>query len=69
MRKANSTKPKLQNITIAIPEIYVENLEKLQDIGLINSRSDGIRIAVREFIEKELENIKLFGYKIKEIEE
>ena len=58
-------KNKLQNITIALPDIYCDNLAKLEDIGLINSRSDGIRIAVREFLEKELKNAELMGYKLK----
>lgn len=57
-------KRKLKNITISVPEIFIENLQKLQDIGLISNRSDGIRIAVREFLEKELENAELFGYDI-----
>ncbi|MBD3353267.1 MAG: CopG family transcriptional regulator [Candidatus Lokiarchaeota archaeon] len=59
-------KPKLQNITISIPEIYCNNLEKLQQIGIISNRSEGIRIAVREFLEKELKNAELFGIKIEE---
>ena len=54
---------KLQNITIALPEIYVENLTKLQDAGFIASRSDGIRQSVKQFLEKELRNAKILGYK------
>ena len=63
------SKPKLQNVTISVPEIYIENLAKLQDIGLINSRSDGIRISIREFLEKEIEHIDLFGYTLKEVKD
>ena len=58
-------KIKLQNVTIALPEIYIDNLEKLIEIGLISSRSEGIRIAIQEFLEKELENVKLLGYDLK----
>lgn len=58
-------KIKLQNVTIALPEIYIDNLEKLIDMGLISSRSEGIRIAIQEFLEKELENVKLLGYDLK----
>ena len=54
---------KLQNITIALPEIYVENLAKLQDAGFISSRSDGIRQSVKQFLEKEVEYAKMLGYK------
>jgi len=53
---------RLQNITIALPEIYVENLTKLQEAGFINSRSEGIRSAIREFLSKEIDNAKLLGY-------
>lgn len=56
-------KEKLQNITIALPEIYVENLSRLQKAGFISSRSDGIRQSVKQFLEKEIENAKILGYK------
>ena len=55
---------KLQNITIALPEIYCDNLKKLQEMGIINSRSDGIRRAIQEFLEKELENIELLEFEL-----
>jgi Arc/MetJ-type ribon-helix-helix transcriptional regulator len=53
---------KLQNITIALPEIYCDNLKKLQEMGIISSRSDGIRRAIHEFLDKELENVKLLDF-------
>jgi Arc/MetJ-type ribon-helix-helix transcriptional regulator len=53
----------MKNITIALPEIYVENLEKLQQIGLIPSRSEGIRLAIREFLKKEVKVCQLLGLK------
>jgi len=62
--KKDNNQFKLQNITISIPENYDINLKKLQNNGLIASRSEGIRIAVKEFIEKEYYNAKLLGYKI-----
>ncbi|MBN2155916.1 MAG: hypothetical protein JW776_07725 [Candidatus Lokiarchaeota archaeon] len=55
---------KLQNITIALPEIYCTNLAKLQEMGIISSRSDGIRKAIEEFLEKELQNIKLLDFEL-----
>lgn len=45
---------KMKNITIYLPEIYVQNVDKLQILGLIPSRSKGIRIAVRDFLKKEI---------------
>jgi len=39
----------MKNITIALPEIYVRNLEKIQEIGMVPSRSEAIRLAIREF--------------------
>jgi hypothetical protein len=57
-------KMKLQNITIALPEVYIDNLEKLIEIGIISSRSEGIRIAIQEFLQKELKNAELLGFKL-----
>jgi Arc/MetJ-type ribon-helix-helix transcriptional regulator len=54
---------KMKNITIAIPEIYVENIEKLQEMGMIPSRSEGIRLALRDFLKKEVHVTDLLGYK------
>lgn len=44
---------KMKNITIALPEIYVQNIEKLQKIGMVPSRSEAIRLAIREFLKNE----------------
>jgi Arc/MetJ-type ribon-helix-helix transcriptional regulator len=58
---------KLQNITIALPEIYCENLRKLQEMGIISSRSDGIRRAIHEFLGRELsETLKLLDFDLPE---
>jgi len=53
---------KMKNITIALPENYVDNIEKLQGIGMVPSRSEAIRIAVREFLKREVHVSKLLGY-------
>ena len=53
---------RMHNITIALPEIYVRNLKKIQDIGLVPSRSEAIRQAIKRFITTEIENVKLFGF-------
>ena len=60
---------KMKNITIALPEIYVNNIEKIQKIGLVPSRSEAIRLAVREFLKKEIHNCKLLGYDLQEKKE
>lgn len=44
---------KMKNITIALPEIYVDAIERLQTVGMIPSRSEGIRIAVRDVLIKQ----------------
>jgi metal-responsive CopG/Arc/MetJ family transcriptional regulator len=56
---------KMKNITIALPEIYVANLEKIQAIGMIPSRSEGLRLAIREFLKKEIHHCQLLGYEVK----
>lgn len=55
-------KPKMQNITINIPEIYDENIQKLIKMKITASRSEAIRIAIREFLNTENDNLKLLGY-------
>lgn len=55
---------KMKNITIALPEVIVENLEKLQQIGMVPSRSEGIRLAIREFLKKEVHYCQLLGYTV-----
>jgi Arc/MetJ-type ribon-helix-helix transcriptional regulator len=57
---------KMKNITIALPEIYVKNIEKIQEIGLVPSRSEAIRLAIREFLKKEIHNCKLLGYDLQQ---
>ena len=56
------TNKRMQNITIALPEIYVENIEKLQGLGLIPSRSEGIRLAVRRFLLKEMNTCRVLDH-------
>lgn len=52
---------KLKNITIALPEVYVKNIEKLQEKGMVPSRSEAIRLAIREFLKKEVSVCELMG--------
>ena len=55
-------KMNLRNITINIPDIYDKNLLKLQKVGLIPSRSEGVRLAIRQFLQTEYKNLKILGY-------
>jgi antitoxin ParD1/3/4 len=54
---------KMKNITIALSENYVDNIEKLQQIGMVPSRSEAIRLAIREFLKKEAMVAQLLNYK------
>ncbi len=59
-------KRSMKNITINIPTTYDEGIQKLIGMKLIASRSEAIRIAVREFLNREYgENLELLGYSIK----
>jgi Arc/MetJ-type ribon-helix-helix transcriptional regulator len=59
----------MKNITIALPEIMVDGLVRLQEEGLVPSRSEGIRLAVRSFLRNEYRVIDLLGYKIQPVED
>ncbi|MBY8990242.1 MAG: ribbon-helix-helix protein, CopG family [Candidatus Lokiarchaeota archaeon] len=56
------TKPKMVNITINLPQIYDQNIQKLIKMKLVPSRSEAIRIALREFLHNEYKNLKLLGF-------
>jgi len=56
------SKKKMVNITINIPEIYDKNIQKLIKMKITPSRSECIRTALRDFLHKEYENLKLLGY-------
>ncbi|MHA1292136.1 MAG: ribbon-helix-helix domain-containing protein [Promethearchaeota archaeon] len=53
----------MKNITINIPNIYDKNIQYLIKKKMIASRSEAIRIALREFLYKEFgENLELLGF-------
>ena len=60
-KEMTKSKP-MQNISINIPEIYDENIQKLIKDKIVPSRSEAIRIAIREFLHNEYRNLKLLGY-------
>ena len=55
-------KPKMVNITINLPTLYDQNIQKLIRMKITASRSEAIRTALREFLYKEYNNLKLLGY-------
>ena len=55
-------KRKMVNITINIPNIYDTNIQKLIEMKLLSNRSEAIRIALREYLQKESENLQLLGF-------
>ena len=62
-------KRSMKNITINIPTTYDECIQKLIAMKLIASRSEAIRIALREFLNREYgENLELLGYSVKKEE-
>ena len=71
MESTNIEKNKrsMKNITINIPTTYDEGIQKLIAMKLIASRSEAIRIALREFLNREFgENLELLGYSVKKEE-
>ena len=47
----------LKNITINLPNQYDEVIQKLIRLKVIPSRSEAIRTALREFLQKEFRNL------------
>ena len=58
----DNKKRKMVNITINIPDIYDVNIQKLIEMKLLSNRSEAIRIALREYLQKESENLRLLGF-------
>lgn len=62
-REDDEKKPPMSNITINIPEIYDSQIQTLKDMGLVSSRSEAVRTAIREFLQEEYSiNLKLLGF-------
>jgi len=47
-------KEKIKVITINLPIQYIEAIQVLNDLGIYPSRSEAIRIALRDFLSNEL---------------
>ena len=51
----------MKNISLHIPFNYERNIQKLIRLGIVSSRSEAIRIALKEFLDKYYDkNLKLF---------
>ena len=64
MANKNTTgRTPMKNITINIPDVYDRNIQKLITLKILPSRSEAIRIALKEFLQKEYnENLDLLEY-------
>ena len=49
-----SDKKRMRPITVHLPERYLKYLERLVELGLYPSRSEAIRVAIRDLVMKEL---------------
>ena len=59
----NSKKPRMKNITINLPECYDNAIQKLIKMKLVPSRSEAIRNAIKEFLQKEYNgNLELLEF-------
>lgn len=62
-RQKKKKNPPMKNITINFPEIYDENIQKLIRMERVASRSECIRLALRDFLNEEYnKNLELLGY-------
>ena len=57
----------IKNITINIPDIYDKKIQELIKAKILPSRSEAVRLALREFLHNEYNmNLELLDYPIKE---
>jgi Arc/MetJ-type ribon-helix-helix transcriptional regulator len=62
-KKQGEKTSKLVNVTINLPQVYLWNIDKLREHGLFNSRSEVIRAAIKEFLDREFGIIDLLDAK------
>ncbi len=67
-QREDKAKTKMVNITINLPYIYDKNIQKLIKMKVASSRSEAIRTALRNFLNKEFKNLELLGYFDEEID-
>jgi len=44
----------MKNVSVALPESYLKLIKKLIDAEVLPSRSEAVRNAVREYLEKDI---------------
>jgi len=49
-------KPSMKLISIKLPNAYIDGLNELVKMGIYPSRSEAMRVAVRDMLKKELWN-------------
>nr|MDO8081821.1 ribbon-helix-helix domain-containing protein [Candidatus Freyarchaeota archaeon] len=47
-------KPSMKLISIKLPNAYIDGLNELVEMGIYPSRSEAIRVAIRDMLKKEL---------------
>jgi len=57
-------KSNMRLITVYLPRPYIELLDKLKEMKYIPSRAEGIRVAVRDFIDNDSSFAKLLYKKL-----
>jgi len=62
-KKMPGKKTQMANITINIPKIYDRNIEKLKKLKIVPSRSEAVRLALKEFLQREYSrNLEILGF-------
>ena len=61
--KKGKSKPPMKNITINIPNNFEKNIQWLISKKIVASRSDAVRRALKEFLDREYgSNLELLGF-------
>jgi len=56
---------KMRNVTIHIPDNYLDNMDKLISAGIIRNRSEGVRIALKEYLQRLFgDELKVLGFNV-----
>lgn len=48
----------MQIVTVNLPSVYIDAIAKMTDKGMYPSRSEAIRVALRDFLKDELEMVE-----------
>jgi len=67
--KSNQRKGPMQNITINLPELYNDIIQKFIKFRIVPSRSEAVRMAIKEFLIREEQIMNLFSTIVDSLEE